>query len=223
MSDHEASRAALGSYLLGALDPAERSTVEAHLAGCPACRDELASYAPLPGLMARLSAQEIRADRLTPPRALLPRTLAAVEAERAASRVHLRRWRGLAVGVSALAAAGVAAVLVLPVAVPPAPGGAPRGARSLVAADGTAAAGTAALESRAWGTQLHLTMRDLPREGTFTAWALDASGTRTPAATWQATRDGRAEVTGAAALPPAALSGLEIVGSNGTRVLATAG
>jgi len=53
------------------------------------------------------------------------------------------------------------------------------------------------------------------------AWALDAAGSRTPAATWRATRDGRADVTGAAALLPAALSGLEIVGSDGARVLAT--
>ena len=219
MSDHEASRAALGSYLLGALGPAERSTLEAHLAGCSDCRDELAAYASLPGLMARLSAQEVRADRLTPPPALLPRTLAAVEAERAATRARLRRWRGLAVGVSAVAAAGLAAVLVLPGAGTPARVSAP--ARALVAAAGTSAAGTAELQGRAWGTQLHLTLHDLPREGTFTAWALDAAGSRTPAATWRATRDGRADVTGAAALLPAALSGLEIVGSDGARVLAT--
>ena len=61
MTGHEQCRQALGSYLVGALDPAERATVEAHLAGCPSCREELASYAGIPGLMSRLTLDE--ADR----------------------------------------------------------------------------------------------------------------------------------------------------------------
>ncbi len=36
------ARALLGAYALGAVDQAEREQVEAHLAGCAACRQELA-------------------------------------------------------------------------------------------------------------------------------------------------------------------------------------
>ena len=78
-----------------------------------------------------------------------------------------------------------------------------------------------ALGSYLLGTQVRLSLHDLPRQGTFTAWALDAHGTRTPAATWRATPDGHAEVTGAAALDPADLSRLQISSSDGTPLLST--
>ena len=39
-------RPLLGVYVVGAIDPAERSTVDAHLAECQACRDELAGLVP---------------------------------------------------------------------------------------------------------------------------------------------------------------------------------
>ena len=45
-------RHALGVYVLGAIDPAERSMVDAHLSTCPECREELAGLAGLPGLAA---------------------------------------------------------------------------------------------------------------------------------------------------------------------------
>ena len=38
---------AVGEYALGALPPADAAAVEAHLAGCAACRDELAALQPL--------------------------------------------------------------------------------------------------------------------------------------------------------------------------------
>ena len=39
------ARASLGVYVLGAIDPAERSLVDAHLLTCEDCRDELAGLA----------------------------------------------------------------------------------------------------------------------------------------------------------------------------------
>ena len=41
-------RLALGVYVVGAIDPAERSIVDAHLSHCAACREELAGLAGLP-------------------------------------------------------------------------------------------------------------------------------------------------------------------------------
>ena len=43
-----------GVYVLGALSPAERHAFEEHLSHCHPCRDDLASVAGLPGLLARL-------------------------------------------------------------------------------------------------------------------------------------------------------------------------
>jgi len=46
-----------GAYVLGALAPAERSAYERHLATCPTCREEVAQFAGLPGLLGRLDAE----------------------------------------------------------------------------------------------------------------------------------------------------------------------
>jgi hypothetical protein len=52
-------RHALGAYVLGAIDPAERAVVDRHIATCPACRDELAGLAGLPALLGRLTMAEV--------------------------------------------------------------------------------------------------------------------------------------------------------------------
>jgi anti-sigma factor RsiW len=43
----------IGPLLLGALTPADRDQVQAHLPGCRRCHDELVHLAALPGLLAR--------------------------------------------------------------------------------------------------------------------------------------------------------------------------
>jgi hypothetical protein len=52
------ARISLGVYVLGSIDPAERGLVDAHLATCRDCRDELAGLAGLPALLARVSTAE---------------------------------------------------------------------------------------------------------------------------------------------------------------------
>ena len=51
-------RMALGAYVLDALQPVERAEIEAHLAGCAGCREELAGLVGLPAMLGRLSAEE---------------------------------------------------------------------------------------------------------------------------------------------------------------------
>ena len=45
MTDCQHVRQLLGVYVVGAIDPAERSVVDNHLASCPGCREELAGLA----------------------------------------------------------------------------------------------------------------------------------------------------------------------------------
>lgn len=100
-------RHALGVYVVGAIDPAERSVVDAHLSHCLDCREELAGFAGLPALLGRVPLED--AERLAlgdeeleeAPAELLDALLAQVSARRRA-----RRWRGIA----AAAAAAVIAV-----------------------------------------------------------------------------------------------------------------
>lgn len=211
MTDHDELRRSLGSYLVGALEPVERAEVEQHLAGCDVCRGELASLAGLPGLMSRLSAGEARTGTLEPPSSLLPRSLAAVQAERAGRRRHLRRWQGATAAALAAAAVAVAVVAL--------PGGSGSAGRPLVVAAGSTSAGRVSYAARPWGTQVHLELRGLPRRGTFTAWAVDRAGTRTAAATWRATANGQADVIGAAAVERTSLTELRVSSDDGTVLL----
>jgi anti-sigma factor RsiW len=103
-------RLSLGVYVVGAIDPADRATVEEHLSRCPDCREELVGLAGLPALLGRVPPAD--AERLVrdgadvrdlqvPSAALLGSLLDQVAARRRA-----RRWRVLA----AAAAAAVIAV-----------------------------------------------------------------------------------------------------------------
>ena len=214
MTEYDATRLLLGSYLVGALEPTERDQVDRHLGGCADCRTELASYAGLPGLMARLTLEEASGTALATPPSLLPSTLAAVAAERSMATRHLHRWRTAAVSsglVAAAAAAALALVLVLG-------GGSHVASLPMVAAAGTASTGSVSFTARPWGTELRLRLHGLPRTGTFTAWTTNADGTSTVAATWGATATGDADVTGATSLRPAQLADLRVT-TDSKRVL----
>lgn len=213
MTRHEDLQRSLGSYVLGALEPAERASLEAHLTGCPDCREELASYAGLPGLLSRLSLQEATGSALLPAPSLLPRVLTAVELERDRGVRRLHRWQA---GTGALAVAAVAATVVA--IVPGVLQTEPRG-RSLVASAGVSASGQLALERRPWGTAVQLRLRHLPPAASYTAWAVDAAGVHSAVATWGPTRDGAAEVDGATALSPAALRSLIVSTGDGRPLL----
>jgi hypothetical protein len=80
-------RTALGVYVLGAIEPAGRSEVEAHLAACPACRDELAALAGLPALLGRVSEPQIE-HVAGPPSELLDSLLARAAAQRQAEQAE---------------------------------------------------------------------------------------------------------------------------------------
>lgn len=204
----------LASYVLGALSPADRRQLDAHLVDCPACRQELASYAGLPGLLSRLDLAEATGGTLLPPPSLLPGVLAAVEAERSTVRRRLNRWRAAAAGL-AVAAAAAALVTVLA-----ASGAEPTRERTpLVAAPGVGATGSVWLQPRPWGTELQLRLADLPVADGYAAYAVDRRGVRTLAARWGPTPARSATVPAATALSPSALSELVIVTSDGRPLL----
>lgn len=119
------ARISLGVYVLGSIDPAERALVDAHLATCRDCRDELAGLAGLPALLARVTAAEAVAlaedapedgkpdeDGETEPAPRPgdeqpPRELLGTVLDLTAARRRRRQWR--TVGLSAAAAVIVAA------------------------------------------------------------------------------------------------------------------
>lgn len=107
-------RQLMGVYVVGAIDPAERAIVDAHLSVCSECRAELGGLAGLPALLSRVPVADAERmvnresdDLAEPPAELLSGLL-----RRVAARRRTRRWRSalaLAAAV-AIAAGGTATV-----------------------------------------------------------------------------------------------------------------
>ncbi len=101
----------LTALLDGALAPARRAEVEAHLAGCPACRAERDRLA---GALAALGALPAPPEPSPTFSARLAARLAREPEPRAGALARLLAWRWrLAVPVAGLAAAAAVAVLTV--------------------------------------------------------------------------------------------------------------
>jgi len=89
-----------GSYVLGALSPAERLEFERHLPGCKDCTRAVRELAGLPGLLGRIDPELLEGGAEDPvPATLLPAVFQEVR--------RARRRRTFVVGASAAAAAVV--------------------------------------------------------------------------------------------------------------------
>ena len=194
------ARISLGVYVVGAIDPAERALVDAHLAACRECRDELAGLAGLPALLARVSKEE--AIALADPDGPLPggadetpeapRELLATVLDLTAARRRRRRWReaGLGVAAALIIAAGVFGGVRLGSSPAPAPSasghyvGPPSG--PMQSATGASGNMTATVDYRpmGWGTQLDTKVTGIPIGTHCQLWVIDSTGKRTLADDW---------------------------------------
>ena len=206
--NHTQLRLSLGSYVLGSLEPADRASLDAHLPGCPACREELASYAAIPALMSRVSIDQVRQHSPLVPPAVLSRALDAVALDRAGTLTQLHRWRRATV-VSAAAATIVAVLFGAPLGHTQT--SSPPEGTALVAAAGVSASGSALLQAKPWGTAVSLQLQRLPQGDGFTAWVTAPNGTRSIAATWTPAPNGRTTLTGAANITDTTHAALQIM------------
>jgi anti-sigma-K factor RskA len=178
-------RQLLGVYVVGAIDPAERSIVDEHLESCRDCREELSGLAGLPALLGRVplaDAERLAADGTglpemdEPPAELLNSLLGRVAARRRA-----RRWRSvltLAAAV-AIAAGGTAGVVS---ALQP---GTSRPAAETVTASGSGATAQIRYSATPWGgTALRVGVMGIPTGTRCTFWVIGPHGQRTSAASW---------------------------------------
>jgi hypothetical protein len=187
-------RPALGVYLLGAISPADRSTVEHHLARCAGCRAELAGLAALPGRlgsvpatdMTRLAGDERDRTRRDqgPPEVPLQTLL-----DRAARIRRRLRWRRLAVAAAALVIVGIGAVagsrvLYSPATPPPAAAGGPWAATVTGSDPQTGMSATVEYRSRPWGLALQVQVSGISPGTRCELQVVDASGQDVPAGGW---------------------------------------
>lgn len=209
-------RALLGVYVLGAIDPAERALVDAHLRGCRHCRDELAGLAGLPALLGRVTDDQLAQVGAAPPEPL-ERVLRQVAAERRARRNRGRLRLAAAAAVAVLmAGAGVAGGLRIgggrttppPGTVTSAPAAAGRTLSGSNAATGVSASVT--MRPADWGTAFTVRLTGVPPGSRCRLIAVDRDGRRDIAGGWRAEYAGYADFHGSSMLPSDRIASVEI-------------
>jgi hypothetical protein len=215
------------SYVLGALSPADRREFETHLKGCAACAGAVGELAGLPGLMSRVSLDQLTEEADPLPDTLLPSLARAVR------RQHRRRR--LVVATSAAAAACLIAAGSVAVnradspARPPATASTPTHSgtaklpfNAVVPSPVTA---SAQLVDMAWGTRIDLTCA-YRTKGSFPAGGLpyalvviDRSGVPQQVAAWKALPGRQLTVTGASSLTRRDITAVEIRTLSGLPIL----
>ncbi|MGH3266029.1 MAG: anti-sigma factor family protein, partial [Trebonia sp.] len=221
------ARIALGVYVVGAIDPAERAQVDAHLATCGECRDELAGLAGLPALLARVSKEE--AIALAAPDGPLPvvvdeapeppRELLATVLDLTAARRRGRRWREAGIGIAAalIIAAGVFGGLRLGSSPSPAASaaghylGPPAGPAQTATGTSGGMLATVSYGPMGWGTQLDTKVSGIPVGTNCQLWVIDSAGHRYLAAAWVTDNlEGRVWYPGSIALSSGDVAAFEV-------------
>ena len=223
-----------GSYVLGALSPAERLEFEEHLAACAECAQAVRELAGLPGLLARVDPTVLEQPVLDDP---VPDTLLP------ALTREVRRTRRRRVLTTCGVAAAAVVVAVVPLALR---GSGDGGAPSAAGSPGTtssaaphalqmAAVGHAPVRARlsfasvAWGTRLDLRCTyapadegeryHLPRTVTYGLFVRTREGTVEQVGTWRSLRGRTMRVTAATAATRKDIASVEVRTADGQPVL----
>lgn len=224
----------VAGYVLGTLDPEDRERFEAHLAGCDACRAELAELepvaalgvdaAPLPALPAGLGVRTLlaveRAASEAAPAAVAPapaRPARLARPARPARRAWLPRL--------GLAAAALAAVALAVVLVRGAGDEAPGRLEAVATLEATRGGGAASAEVyfTGIGRVIEFDTDDLPilpKAEYYELWFVgprDRPGApdRISAGTFHPDEDGRSRVSFTAAVDPAKYPGIAVTAEPG--------
>ncbi len=166
-------RSALGVYVVGAIDPADRAVVEAHLAWCVGCREELAGLAGLPGRLGSVPAADVTRLAMGEP---VPGGRAAGDRPDAALRVLLDRavalrrhlmWRRVTASAAVMVVAAGGAVAVSRAVAPPSAlsAASPVLARAATVHGSnlhTGAAATVRYAAQPWGLQVQAQVSGIP-------------------------------------------------------------
>ena len=201
------------AYVLGALPASERPDFEAHLTQCPDCRQAVADLAGIPGLLARVSPDDL-ADPVPVPDTLVPGLLRAVR--------RSSRRRRLVVAVLS-AAAVVLAVVGTAIVVhqsDDAGAGAPMTAMTAVVQSPVTA--SASLVAHSWGTEVQMKCRYADASNwsrPYDLVAVDDQGESYNLATWVVGPGKTASISGSLPVQPEHIDRLEIRLTSGPALL----
>jgi Putative zinc-finger len=228
------TRQALGVYVLGAIDPAERALVDEHVASCRDCRDELDGLAGLPDLLLRVGADELGRISLEDAEALDdagPEPGPGADPGRedfvdslvsltAARRRRTRRWQVLAAAAAVvIAASGAVAGFQLvngPAAgtsAEPAPPASWQTANTTSTTKGVAA--TIKYVKLSWGVAYDVQITGVPFGTTCQLWVTNNQGVHLLAAGWTvSSRDPDPWYPGSSWVPGGQVKGMDVTAGN---------
>ncbi len=212
MSDHADYREWAAAYVLGALEPGEVRRFEAHLDECELCRRDVAEFAPIPALLARIQSPE----QAVMPDGVTRRARSRIRAEHAALVRSRQRWRWVAVSAALVA---VAAIVTLAGA---ALSGSDAPEAMAMVVDAEAVPAQISVSPRAWGSAIDLRLEELPPLDLYVAWAVDRDGTWQQVAAWGPTPGGRAVVSASSSFTTAELAGVVVTSGDRATTLVTA-
>jgi hypothetical protein len=218
-------------YVLGALSPSDRREFEDHLKACDECTRSVGELAGLPGLMSKVSVEQLTAEPERVPETLLPSLARAVRRQRMRRRLAF----GAAAAAAVLVAVGGVAITQPdppsrpPVASSPSPSpgssssSANLALKPVVPSPVTA---SARLVSLAWGTRIDLTCtydaakRPAPADGVpYALVVVDRNGAAEQVATWKALPDRRLTVIGTSSRAGADIAAVEVRTLKGLTIL----
>jgi hypothetical protein len=194
------------AYVLGALPASERSAFESHLTECADCRQAVADLAGIPGLLSRVSPDDL-ADPLPVPDTLVAGLLRAVR--------RSSRRRRLVVGVLS-AAAVVLAVTGTALVVDQSHGDGDQAGPSMTAMTAVVdspVTASVSLVAHHWGTEINMKCRYADASEwsrPYDLVAVDDNGTSYNLASWVVGPGKTASVTGSVPVQPDHIDRLEI-------------
>ncbi|MCE6998791.1 zf-HC2 domain-containing protein [Saccharothrix sp. S26] len=183
------------AYVLGSLSPGERREFEGHLAGCPECSADVASFAGVPGILSVVP-RDRALDLLEPePDADEPPPPTVLTGLVAAERSRRRRARLLVAAALVVAAfTGAAVALAVRPAAPDVTAGAPPPVPDVAMHQTMPSPVTASvhLVDEPWGTRIEVLCSYAVPDGppppvfAYSLHVVAADGTATRVATWTA-------------------------------------
>lgn len=206
------------AYVLGSLSATDWREFEAHMAGCPECRQAVAELSGIPAMLAQLDRNDIGAineadhpsGATEMPPELLPSLLAGVHSRRVRSRAMT--WMGSA------AAAVILTIGVLVGVYGSFPTSPPQAAVSALPMDQvgtTLLASTVSISGQQWGTNIALKFvclapPDAPHD-TVALVVVGRDGSQTRLATWVAIPGHTATPTGSVSMPVDQIATVQVV------------
>lgn len=224
-------RISLGVYVLGAIEPAERAVVDAHLSVCQRCRDELASLAGLPAMLGRVTEDQI--EQLgPPPEELLDSILAKAAGETRRQRRKNRLLMvaaaaamvvvtGVSVGVVTVAAdKGDGTVAKPPVSTAPSPSASAAPTTTVQGNDPvTGVRAQIAMQPKRWGTAFTVRLTGAPYGVHCRLIAIDKHGNTDIAGGWEVEYVGSANFAGSSMFQKNDIASVEVRTLEGGRLL----